>query len=322
MDVSIAICTRNRSASLARALESLCAVMVPDDVSWEVLVVDNGSSDDTPSVADRYAGRLPLRYVREPEPGIAMARNRAVDGFDGEYLVWIDDDVTIAPGWLAAYLDGFRRWPDAAVFGGPIVPVLEGDPPLWLRENLDVVSGAYAARTEVDEAPIDPDAKLPLGANFAIRGREQRRHRFDAKLGRTPDRPHRIGEETGVLLDVFEAGAKGRWLPRASVDHHVPPARQTRRYLWHYFFGAGQESAMTSRTRSGGVQFLGRPRWAWHSAVEAPVRSLLARLRGDHGEELRRLREGARAWGVIRGVPSVSVDCVDANGTGERGTAG
>jgi glycosyltransferase involved in cell wall biosynthesis len=125
MMITVAIPTLNRAESLKRTLESLAAMRIPMDLAWEVLVVNNGGTDHTDQVIDSFVGRLPIRRVVEPKRGVSNARNRAVDEAKGDYILWTDDDVVVDPGWLAAYADAFKRWPDVAVFGGKIVPRLE-----------------------------------------------------------------------------------------------------------------------------------------------------------------------------------------------------
>ncbi|MGH9885968.1 MAG: glycosyltransferase family 2 protein, partial [bacterium] len=131
MLLSVAICTRDRAASLRRTLASLAECARASD-PWEVLVVDNGSRDDTPAAAAAFEGTLPVRVIHEAAPGLSNARNAAVREARGAYIVWTDDDCLPARDWLSAYAAAFRAEPDAAVFGGPIVPRFEGEPPGWL----------------------------------------------------------------------------------------------------------------------------------------------------------------------------------------------
>ena len=115
MFITIAICTFNRAESLRRTLDSLVAMRIPSDLTWEIVVVNNNSTDHTDYVINEYLERLPLRPESEPQPELSNARNRAIDAAKGDYIVWTDDDVVVDAGWLTAYVEAFRRWPEAAV---------------------------------------------------------------------------------------------------------------------------------------------------------------------------------------------------------------
>jgi glycosyltransferase involved in cell wall biosynthesis len=122
VDCSVVVCTRNRAAQLSEALESFTKLKIPQGTTWEIIVVDNGSTDSTANVVRAFEHALPIKRVFQPKPGISNARNAGVDAAQGKYLVWTDDDVHADPNWLAAYVDAFKRRPEAAVFGGKITP--------------------------------------------------------------------------------------------------------------------------------------------------------------------------------------------------------
>ena len=119
MGISVCVCTRNRADSLKRALESLTRLDHPSGIDWGVLVVDNGSTDATADTAMSFADLLTLKVVSETRAGLSHARNTALRVARGHHLIFIDDDVTVPPTWLAAYATGFGKYPDAGFFGGP-----------------------------------------------------------------------------------------------------------------------------------------------------------------------------------------------------------
>src|SRR5207344_1151016 len=114
MHLTVAICTRNRCAALGRTLETITRIIVPDGVSWELIVADNGSDDAIASTLEHFARVLPLRAIDAPTVGKSHALNAAMDAARGEYVLWIDDDVLVDPMWMQAYHDAFMRWPDVA----------------------------------------------------------------------------------------------------------------------------------------------------------------------------------------------------------------
>lgn len=260
--ISVVICTRNRAASLARTLESLAGSRVTEDVAWEVVVIDNGSTDATPDVIAAKASQLRICGHVEPEPGLSWARNRGVAEARGTYIIWTDDDVTVEPDWLQTYIEAFRADPDALVFGGAIRPVFEGSPPRWLNANRAQLRYLLA-----ECSPLEPttfgadDAELPYGANFAVRAAEQRACLYDTQLGASPAF-NRLGEEELVIRALLKRGGHGRWTPGAVVNHHIPPSRQTLAYVIKYAKAGGETWAYqqqksadrpTSRFRLAGV---------------------------------------------------------------------
>jgi glycosyltransferase involved in cell wall biosynthesis len=134
--VTVAVCTRDRPVQLHSFLTSACLLDIPDDVQWELLIVDNGTDERSAETAERFAHLLPLRRIKAPVPGLSRARNFAVDEARGDLICWADDDVVLDRHWLAAYVSAFQRQPDAAVFGGRILAELEEPVPLWVRKCL------------------------------------------------------------------------------------------------------------------------------------------------------------------------------------------
>ncbi len=301
MQVTIAICTRNNCTSLQHTLSALTTLAIPPRVRWEVLVVNNGSTDDTDLVLDRAQAQLPLRRCVEPRAGLAHARNTAVRVARGEYVLWTDDDALVSPAWLAAYCAAFRRWPEAAIFGGGVVPIFTGRPPAWLLAVRDRVGMAYAAR------PVRPlparlrlPSDIPYGANYAVRMREQRLWLYDPRLGRRPD-SSLGGEETTWVRALLQAGATGWWVPDAAVVHVIPPARQTRAYLRTYFDAAGEFLARTTRPARGTRTLFGRPRWVWRQWLIATLRYAVRRRSVAPIEWIEDLIEASTARGLLRG---------------------
>lgn len=245
MDISVVICTRNRAASLDRVLASAAEMSVPD-IAWELLIVDNGSGDDVGKVVDRYKSRLPLRLERQPEPGLSRARNCGVMSARGKHVIWTDDDVILDPQWLVAYSEAFRLRPEAAVFGGKIVPVLEPPCTDWFQQNLAQLWELVATRDfGPEEVPLSlADGRVPFGANYAVRAIEQRQFPYDINLGAGTGT---VGEETDVLRSVLESGHTGYWIPTATVYHIISPGRQTIEHIVHRYKAQGATKIYLSR---------------------------------------------------------------------------
>lgn len=296
MRIVVALCTWNRASTLAGCLERLARIEKPRS-SWQLLVVNNCCMADTDRVLDRFEAQLPLLRVSEPRPGLSHARNAAVAAIDADYVVWIDDDVLVDLGWLVAYERAFLRYPDSAVFGGPIRPLFKGTPPAWLTQIWTLVENAYAVRDlGPDEIALDADTKIPFGANYAIRMREQRAFRYDPKFGRLQD-GGALAEETMVIRAIFATGATGRWVPTAIVGHLIPKERQTVAYLRSYFALMGRTSHR--RGLNEAATMAGRPRWAIRKLLAAEFAYQFARLSGDPKCWLRPLIEASMLRGIV-----------------------
>jgi glycosyltransferase involved in cell wall biosynthesis len=294
--VSVAICTWNRAPLLRRAIESLRALEIPDGVRHEILVVDNGSSDETSALLREQTDRLPLRALAEPAPGLAHARNRAIAEARGELIVWTDDDVQVEPGWLAAYVEASRRHPDASFFGGAALPWFEQPPPAWISESWERLADAFAIRVLPPEPAPILRKRLPVGANFAIRSEPQRRHTYDPRLGRRRGELG-SGEETAVLRRLLAEGERGWWVPAARVRHWIPTERLAEPYLRRVWFGHGCERALT---RHGAA----RPRLRLLArALRAEARYRVSKRLRQPSRWLRDLERAQNRWGELSASP-------------------
>lgn len=303
MKITVAICTWNRCALLNETLEHVARLEIPSGVEWEVLVVNNNSTDATDEVLASFAARLPLHKVREIKPGLSNARNRAVCEAVGEYILWTDDDVLVDELWLKAYCEAFTRWPDAAIFGGNIKPWFEGTPPDWLVRVWSQVASAYASRDLGEQdIPLSQEV-MPFGANFAVRTFEQRKYVYDPQLGVRPDSAIG-GEETTVIKSMLDDGLTGRWVPGARVRHYIPEKRQTISFLRRYYKGYGEFCAAKD-TNTNEAKILGTPRWLWREAITAEARYRVRRHIARPEIWIEDLITSSQAWGQLKGFQTM-----------------
>jgi len=281
MDVTVAICTYNRARSLERTLASMARMSVPPGTEWELIVVNNNSNDATDSVIESFAKSLPIRRVFESRQGLSHARNRAVGVANGAYIIWTDDDVIVEPEWLSTYIEAFRRWPEAAVFGGNVLPEFEGGAPKWLSQSfhLPLVGWSFAYR-DFGDAPLEMKAgggPRPFGANCAIRIAEQKAHLYDGGIGPGTGR---MGEETLVMDAILNEGHIGYWVPKVAVKHCIPRERQALSALGRYCAAHGETGEYSARrqgTRTGPLMF-GVPRWLWRRISTDAIRYWTCRV--------------------------------------------
>ena len=299
MLVTVAICSWNRAALLRETLKQMTHLERDDSFDWELLVVDNNSTDQTPDVLAEFAERLPLRALREPKPGKSNAANLVVKEARGEYILWTDDDVLVEPDWVRKYVAAFRRYPNADVFGGRIDPWFEGTPPRWLREGFGKVAGVYAAVDLNRPGGVAPETFYPIGASMALRRSSHRRHPFDPSIGPQPGSSIR-GEEWILVRDLRREGAEVVWVPDAIARHFIPRARQTESYLRDWFRGHGELVAMMGTKHGHSISVFGRPAWLWRQWVEHALRARIGRFILPPERWLESLAFSATAWGQIR----------------------
>jgi len=246
--ISVCICTRNRAASLKRTLASLAQQTFAGP--WELVVVDNGSSDATREIAEGFTA-APMRYLLEPQPGLSRARNRALAAAEGELLVFTDDDVEVDAGWLAAFASAAERFLEAGFFGGRILPRWPGTPPRWMHDpRLDLIAGLLVYYDLGEEVrPLRAADPLPFGASFALRrSLAAVAGTFRTDLGVTGTAPGR-GEETDFLRRACQLGISGAYVGDALCHHAVDTKRFRLRHLFRYGFHKGLE---LRRTRAAG----------------------------------------------------------------------
>jgi len=257
MRVSVVICTLNRSQVLKaclRALESQVGV-VPDDV--EVTIVDNGSTDDTPTVVKNFRrySRFDVRWCVEERVGLSNARNRAVAEATNQFIIFLDDDAAPKPGWIAAHLRAFAET-DAECVGGRIRLDWELPRPRWLHPVLDPFLGLIDLGDE--RATFAFPRSYPGGGNIAFR-----REVFDAVGLFDPElgvRPGRVvgSEETDLCYRLERAGGRIVYEPQAEVVHPVPVAKLTKRWFRRRAYHAGRTACLVELRHLGRARLFGR----------------------------------------------------------------
>lgn len=273
-------------------------LVIPAGVDWELLVVDNNSSDDTPVVLQDFMSRLPLRCIAELRPGVSYARNTAVAQARGSYMLCTDDDVLVDRHWLEAYVEAFARYGDAAAFGGPILPWFEGEPPQWLRAVFRKVDAAYAARDFAGGDQPLSDTAMAFGANMAIRTDVLKNYTFDVALGRVQE-GLLGGEETAMIRAILSAGHAGRWVSAARVEHYIPRARQSAGYLREWYAGYGR-TLVRLDAKTAGPGGRRRPRWIWRELIVSELLFLYRRMSAPPSVWIDDLKRASTARGQFK----------------------
>lgn len=243
IELSVIIPTRNRAVRLRRLLEALCGQTFPPD-RFEVVVVDNGSNDETPAVVDELAGsvRYALRYLREDTPGLHRGRHAGWHAARAELLVFADDDVVPTSSWLAAVRETFES-PEVALIGGKNLPDWAVPPPAWLLRMWERRGPRCIPQLSVldlGEERLEVDPLYVWGCNFSVRKQILAAARGFNPDAMPPDLLHLRGDgETHVSRFVARAGLIAVYDPRASVCHAVPAERMTMAYFRQRAFAEG-----------------------------------------------------------------------------------
>jgi glycosyltransferase involved in cell wall biosynthesis len=312
--VSVVIATRNRAALLAETLSAVTSQDWRRD-RFEVIVADNGSTDETRVVVDDAASGAAeplIRYLYVPQSGKSYAVNAALAGCEGSLIALTDDDVIPSRSWLRSLANAFDET-GADFVAGRILPRWQSLPPSWLSPSLYGVLAIPDNGTTPTLLGTEgsPDI-MPIGANMAVRAHVVARlGGLRTDLGKL-DGTLRTGEDHEFYLRLVAAGFRGAYAPDALVHHLVPTTRLTPGYFGRWLYQNGRdvcslEASYPRRVRS----LLGAPRYLWRETGGAATRACRAMLSGDRsggfGAALRvlwfagYLRE---AWFGGRGGPS------------------
>jgi len=293
MKYSVVIATYNRCQDLRDTLGSLAALR--PDATWEVIVVDNNSTDTTRVVVEEAAPSFPapLRYVFEREQGRSPALNAGIRQARGTIVVTTDDDVRVESDWLNRAAEALDTL-NCDYVGGKVLPIWGGPRPAWLPDR-GGKHWAVIALLDYGAEPLEFGARVPLGVNMAFR-----RSAFDRAGLLDPN----TGRKAGTLLgqEVREwciraraAGVRGFYAPQLVVWHLIPASRLNKAYFRRWFYWRGVSRAMlyaksgldmeaperTSLDFRSVPHVLGVPRYLYRKALTSVRAAVTSALRGD-----------------------------------------
>jgi glycosyltransferase involved in cell wall biosynthesis len=236
--ISAIIPTFNRASMLKRTLQSLLGQTLPSD-EYEIIVVDNNSTDDTNDVVQSFQDNtvgVQVRCILEREQGSSATRNRGAHEAQGELLAFIDDDETASPTWLATYVEAHATLANIGAIGGPCEVVYETERPEWLFKELDYTY----AKLDKGEQVRRLDEDVVYEGNLSIRKDLFIEYGgFPTSLGRTGN--NYLGYEGGALQSrLRRAGFDIYYLPQAVIWHHIPASRMSRWEVLRRCHGAGR----------------------------------------------------------------------------------
>jgi glycosyltransferase involved in cell wall biosynthesis len=284
VDISAVVTTYNRREMLAAALDALLGQDAPG-VRYEVLVVDNNSTDGTREVVEAAAARGPVavRYVFEGRQGISFGRNAGVLHARGPIVAFTDDDTRVARDWIARVKSAFDEHPGVDVVGGKILPAWRSEPPAWLTRD----HWWPLALLDLGDSPLIVSAENPIclpTANAAFR-----REAFDLVGLFAPEFSGR--EDYELELRLWRRGRRFLYDPAIVVTADVQPERMLKAYHRRWSFKTGQMGALMRLGESFGadgrlvpeppdlVRLFGAPAFVYRELAGEVSRWLAARAR-------------------------------------------
>jgi glycosyltransferase involved in cell wall biosynthesis len=227
--ISAIICTHNRDTYLGAAIDSLLAQDFTDE--FEVVVVDNASSDRTQEVVAQRSHNPRLKYILEPVIGLSVARNTGAKIASGDILAYLDDDAVASDRWLQTLYSAYQNNSQLAIAGGKVTLLWPQDiqPPRWLSPGLAGNLGAYDLGENT--VYINQPNLTPRGLNYSIR------RRFLAEIGGFDLHLGRVGknllsnEELQMTELALQRGWQVAYIPEALVAHNVSPERLHRSWF-------------------------------------------------------------------------------------------
>jgi glucosyl-dolichyl phosphate glucuronosyltransferase len=256
MYLSVIIPTRNRAKLLNKVLGSILNQTYSQH-NFEIIVVDNGSTDETREICSSYEQKIShYRYIYDETPGLHIGRHAGLKAAQGKILVYADDDIRAFPTWLEGIAEAFKN-PQVALVGGKNIPDFEIEPPdwvkrLWIEHNGRRSISMFSVLDFGDE--IQEISPLYVwGCNFSIRKSVLQEIGGFHPDGMPKDRLQYRGDgETTVSLAIPRLGYKTVYNPKASVYHWVSADRMTLSYIRNRAFAQGISDSYT-KIRGKGI---------------------------------------------------------------------
>jgi glycosyltransferase involved in cell wall biosynthesis len=286
MDISVLLATHRRDDRLRSTLESFTR-MEPKGLRWEALVIDNAGEASTRVMVEAFRGALDVKYVIERTPGKNNALNTGLSRATGSLFVFTDDDVIVAPDWLARTWEGAARWATRCVFGGRILPCW---PPAGLTLPLSADDPALQGALGIADWDL-PEGPMPAiqvrGANMSARASVfGAGWRFNPAIGpRSGD--YIMGSETEFTVRLERTGLGAVYLPGALVRHQVRAEQLQTHWLYRRSFRNGRGLAFHANYFPSAPRLFGVPRFLWKQLAVSGVRRLIAVAKLDNGAALR-----------------------------------
>lgn len=256
--ISVIIPTRNRASCLKDAVKSVLEQTL-DRTDYEILVIDNGSTDRTDQVVEELNGGLDfIRYLYASEPGLHVGRHMGAKNAKGDILVFTDDDIIASPQWLDSIRKAFEDEKTVLV-GGKILPKWEGEVPEWIDRFRTVLSTGwtigYLSLLDLGDNSSEVSPCYVYGCNYSIRKSILWECGGFHPDGMPKDLIQFRGDgETALSKEIERKGYKTVYEPEAVVYHRVPQERLTEEYFCRRAFNQGVSDSFSEIRQNGGIR--------------------------------------------------------------------
>lgn len=284
MNLTVLMATHNGAKTLSTVLGAY-TTMKPPIGDWQVVVVDNASTDSTPAILHEFSTRLPLIAIRTEQRGKNLALNLGIPACTGDLVILTDDDAVPSPDWLLTMSEIATKHADFDVFGGQIDPIWpDGHCPDWIARTVNL--GATFAITPLGLTEGPTSAASIWGPNMAIRRKVfDAGHRFDESVGPAAGQ-YIMGSEVEFTCRIERHGHRAWFSPRSKVGHLIRASQLEPKWIIQRGYRLGrhmfhQDSLGADTTIP---MFRGAPRWMWRKFIQENIRAVMARLRRDADE--------------------------------------
>jgi glucosyl-dolichyl phosphate glucuronosyltransferase len=278
--LSIIIPTRNRAHLVSNLLGTL-ANLVPVSFRWEVLVIDNGSTDLTARITKEKVSSLPIeiRYIYEPKPGLHNGRHRGALEARGKYLAYLDDDILLTPFWIHGLEKLISGQAEAVV--GRILPRWETRPPAWLTTFASGAGSSYYSLLDMGSGGFYIDPRFVYGDNFFIPAQIVFELRGFHPDSMPADQLRYRGDgEYALMMKFKEAGFRAWYDPAALAYHYIPRERMSLEYLCKRSYAEGISSSFKKiRTRQYNHTYLADQNISHPEVTRKTLRFYFGRIR-------------------------------------------
>ncbi|MGH7844648.1 MAG: glycosyltransferase family 2 protein [Candidatus Binatia bacterium] len=284
MDLTVMICTWNNSKQLGITLDAISRCTIPSDLKWELVLVNNNSTDNTADVAREFTTKLPLVCIHEREQGLSRARNAGLKAASGRLIIFTDDDVKPVAGYIESYWSAYQERPSGFYFGGPIISEFEPGPPE--EELLPLAPHSVRGLNWGPTPKLLAPSECFIGANWACPVEPLRKEGgFNVRIGLDSSaRKVKVGEETDLMRRLGLNGLSPWYVPRAWLLHAVPARKCTLTHIAQRAQALAAAQVLFQRPEmERGPMVAGVPRWMYRRALALWLHWLKARALGKKG---------------------------------------